>query len=68
MVYFQTKKSQFGQILEGLGMGNVVIFLTIWNILWPFGIIYGRSVYFVVICHILLILVCLDQEKSGNSG
>jgi hypothetical protein len=44
MVYFQTKKSQFGQILEGLGMGNVVIFLTIWNILWPFGIIYGRSV------------------------
>jgi hypothetical protein len=42
--------------------------MTIWNILWPFGIIYGRLVSFVVIWHILSILVCLDQEKSGNPG
>jgi hypothetical protein len=30
-----------------------VYFITVWNILRPFAIIYGR-------------LVCLDQEKSGN--
>jgi hypothetical protein len=33
-------------------MVNVGIFMTIWNILWPFGIIYGRLVEFVVICYI----------------
>jgi hypothetical protein len=26
--------------------------MTIWNILWPFGIIYGRLVLVVVICYI----------------
>jgi hypothetical protein len=31
----------------------LVYFMTIWSILWSFGIIYGRLVY-------------LDQEKSGN--
>jgi hypothetical protein len=30
--------------LEDLGEENVVIFITIWNILRPFGIIYGRLV------------------------
>jgi hypothetical protein len=44
----------------------LVYFITIWNILWPFGIIYGRLVGFVVICYIFPFLVCLDQEKSGN--
>jgi hypothetical protein len=44
----------------------LVYFMTIWNILWPFGIIYGRLVYFVVICYIFTNLVCLDQEKSVN--
>jgi hypothetical protein len=41
--------------------------MTIWNIslpfgmfnLWPFGIVCGHMVYFSV-------LVCWDQEKSGN--
>jgi hypothetical protein len=40
--------------------------MTIGNILWPFGIIYGLLLLFVVICYIFPILVCLDQEKSGN--
>jgi hypothetical protein len=44
MVHFQTKKSQFGKILEGFGMENFGIvyghleFITaIWYISWPFG-------------------------------
>jgi hypothetical protein len=44
----------------------LVYVMTIWNILWPFGIIYGRLVWSVVICYIFPNLVCLDQEKSGN--
>jgi hypothetical protein len=44
----------------------LVYFMTICYILWPFGIIYVRLVLFVVICYIFPVLVCLDQEKSGN--
>jgi hypothetical protein len=44
----------------------LVFFMAIWNILWPFGIIYGRLVQFVDICYIFPVLVCLEQEKSGN--
>jgi hypothetical protein len=44
-------------------------FKAIWNILWPFGIIYSLLAYIVcvVIWYIFSVLVCLDQEKSGNS-
>jgi hypothetical protein len=47
-------------------MENVVIFYdhlefvtAIWYNLWPFSKVCGHLVYFSV-------LVCLDQEKSGN--
>jgi hypothetical protein len=43
-------------------MINVGVFYDHRNILWSFGIIYGR----LVICYIFPVLVCLDQEKSGN--
>jgi hypothetical protein len=33
----------------------------------PFGIIYGLLVVFVVIWLIFFVLVCLDQEKAGNT-
>jgi hypothetical protein len=36
----------FGYILEGLGMENVGIFMTIWCNIWPFGIVYAHLVYF----------------------
>jgi hypothetical protein len=42
--------------------------MAIRNILWPFDIIYGRLVQFVVICYIFPNLVYLEQEKSGNPG
>jgi hypothetical protein len=45
---FCYQKSQFGYILEGLGMENV-IFENIWTILTQFVVIYGRLVEFVVL-------------------
>jgi hypothetical protein len=48
--------------------------MTISNILMPFGsllsfgIFYGHLVQFVFIWYILPVLVCLNQEKSGNPG
>jgi hypothetical protein len=64
MVYFQTKNPNLGTFWRALECNFVII----WNILWPFGIIYGRSVQLVVIWYIFLILGCLHQEKSGNPG
>jgi hypothetical protein len=49
-------------------MKNVGIFMTIWNILQPFGKFYGKLVWFLVIWHIFPVLVCMDREKSGNPG
>jgi hypothetical protein len=53
MDYLQTKNSQFGYILEGLGMENVVIysclseyFMVTWHNVWQFGIVCGHLVYF----------------------
>jgi hypothetical protein len=60
MAYFQTKKSQFGEILEGLSMEEVCIFYghlvylnVIWYSLWSFGTFYGHLVCFIVIWYIL---------------
>jgi hypothetical protein len=50
----------------GVFYDQLEYFMAIWYNLWPFGIIYGRFVQFVVICYIFPNLVCLDQEKSGN--
>jgi hypothetical protein len=51
MVYFKTKKSKFGLIIEGLRIENVGIFYdnlqyftAVCNILWPFGIFCGHLV------------------------
>jgi hypothetical protein len=38
------QKYQIGYILGGLGMENAGIYLTIWNILRPFGKFYGSLV------------------------
>jgi hypothetical protein len=59
---FSNKKSQIGQILEGLALEDV-------------GIFYGQLVHFTVFCCILWTLVIwyifsrfgiLYEEKSGN--
>jgi hypothetical protein len=58
---FSYQKSQFGYILEGLGMENV-------------GIFYGPLVHFTAIWYVFVIWYIsscfgmLCQEKSGNPG
>jgi hypothetical protein len=49
-------------------MENVCIFYDHSEYLRPLGIIYGRLGLLVVIWYIFPILLCLDQEKSGNPG
>jgi hypothetical protein len=44
----------------------LVYFMTILNILWPFGIIYGRLEHFVVIWYIFSRFGKLNWDKSGN--
>jgi hypothetical protein len=63
---FSNQKSQFGSILEGLGMENVGIFYghleyitVIWYTLCPFGIL-------VTIWFIFTRSGRLYKEKSGN--
>jgi hypothetical protein len=65
---FSYQKSKFGYIYEGLGMENNGIFYdhfvyitAIWYILWQFAIVCSHLENFPI-------LVCLDQEKSGNTA
>jgi hypothetical protein len=44
MVYFQTKKPNLGTFWRALEWKMFLYFVIIWNILWPFGIIYGSLV------------------------
>jgi hypothetical protein len=47
--------NQKSQNLGGSGYGKSrVYFMTIWSILWPFGIFYGHLVYFAVIWYTYL--------------
>jgi hypothetical protein len=39
---FSYPKSLFGYILQGLGIENLGIFMSVWNILWPFGILFWQ--------------------------
>jgi hypothetical protein len=57
----------FSQFLVNFGgPWNVKCLHNIWNILQPFGIVYANLEQFMVIWYIFPVLVCLDQEKSGN--
>jgi hypothetical protein len=65
---FQTKNPNLGKFWRALEWKMLVYFMTIWNILRPFGITYGRLIGLVVIWYIFPNLVSLGQEKSGNPG
>jgi hypothetical protein len=68
-VYIAYQKSQFGFILEGLGLKNVGIFyghlgyfMVIWYVLWPFGIFCGYLVFlwlFGIFCGYLVFFVVI---------
>jgi hypothetical protein len=68
MVYFQTKNPNLGKFCSTLKWKMLVYFMTVWNILRPFDIMYGPLVQFVVIGYMFPNLVCFDPEKSGNPG
>jgi hypothetical protein len=44
MVYFRTKNPSLGKFWRALELKMLLHLMTIWNILWPFGVIYGRLV------------------------
>jgi hypothetical protein len=44
MVYFQTKNPKLGKFWRALLWINFVHFMPIWNLLSPFGIVYGHLV------------------------
>jgi hypothetical protein len=52
MVYFQTQNPNVGKFWRAFEWKMLVHFMTIWSILWPFGIIYVRLVLFADICYI----------------
>jgi uncharacterized Tic20 family protein len=41
-VYFKTKNRNLGKFWRALEWKILVYFMTIWNILLPFGIVYGH--------------------------
>jgi hypothetical protein len=45
----------------GIFYDHLLYIKAIWYYLWPFGIVCGHLLFFSF-------LVCLDQEKSGNTG
>jgi hypothetical protein len=46
MVCFQTKNPSLGKFCRVLLWKILVYFMTIWSVLWPFGIFCGTLVYF----------------------
>jgi hypothetical protein len=67
MVCFQTKDATLGKFLRVLHSQILVYFMTIWSILRPLEIIYGRLGFFG---HLVISprFGILYQEKSGNPG
>jgi hypothetical protein len=71
MVYFHTKKTEFGNISESFGVENVGTY-----ILYPFGILTAFGIHILwPICtfcgHLIYFLHrfgMLFQQKSGNPG
>jgi hypothetical protein len=44
MVCFQTKNPNLGKFWRALEWKMLLYFMIIWNILWPYGIMYGSLV------------------------
>jgi hypothetical protein len=74
---FKPKIPNLGKFWRAFEWEMLVYFMTIWNILWPFGIIYIWSFGIIYIwpfgkynlwSFVLFFpnLECLDQENFGN--
>jgi hypothetical protein len=68
MVCFQTKNQNLGKFWRVLLWKILVYFMTIWSMLRPLEIFYGRLVYFLIIWHSFPRFGILDERKSGNPG
>jgi hypothetical protein len=66
IAYFNSKTPNMDKIWSALEWKMLLYFITVWNIFQSFGKICNCLVYFSVLWFIFPILVCLDQEKSGN--
>jgi hypothetical protein len=64
--FFSGQKSQFGYILQDLGIENVVIYFDHWEYFTTIGYILWAFGYFVVIWHTYTSFGISHQEKSGN--
>jgi hypothetical protein len=64
MVYFHTKNPILCKFWRDLELKMLLYFMTIWNILWPFDIIYG------IVCGHLVYSSHFSmygpRKKSGN--
>jgi hypothetical protein len=67
IVYFQNKNPNLGKFWRALEWKMLLYFMTIWNILRPFDITYGRWVQFLAIWYIFPILVCLNLATLQQS-
>jgi hypothetical protein len=65
---FSYQKYQIGYLWRALDRKMLVYIFAILNVLRPFGILYGRLVYFVSVWCIFPRFGILCQEKSGNFG
>jgi hypothetical protein len=63
---FSNQKSQFGSILEGLAMQDVVIFMAIWSILRPLGTFRGPLVYLMAIWYLFSRFGTLYQKNLAT--
>jgi hypothetical protein len=55
MVYFQTKSPNLGKFWRALEWEMLVYFMTIWNILWTFGMLHDHMVRFVFVGYIFFL-------------
>jgi hypothetical protein len=65
MVYFRTKNYTLGKLWSSIECKMFVYFMTIWNILLPFGLIYGRLIVCGHLVHFSQIGMS-GPKKSGN--
>jgi hypothetical protein len=64
--YFQTKKSQFGSISEGLRLEKMDTFSAIWNILRTSVLFYDHLVHFVFMWYIFSVLVRCNKKNLAT--
>jgi hypothetical protein len=66
MVSFQTKNPTSGKIERALDWKMLIYFMSIWNILWTFGMFYDPLVHLCSFGTFFSGFGIMYREKSGN--